>query len=188
MNKEKLGLSKEFKIFRQQLRQSLNGSQKLRKGKVASLQPPESRTNYLQLTSIVNPYLAMTTSNYRFAIFLLLLTSIIFNIVARPINVDKSIDYADDAMDISGLAAIKIGGGPSAGGRGHEFPNANPFGNIKNSGPSPGGKGHDFINGKILGEIKNSGPSPGGKGHGLPNAISLGNVKHSGPSQGGEGH
>lgn len=107
----------------------------------------------------------MARINYVFTISLLLLTSLFFNIVARPINIGKPIDYAEDDMDISSLASIKIGGGPSEGGKGHEYPNAGYFGNIKNSGPSPGGKGHDFINDKILGEIKNSGPSPGGKGH-----------------------
>ncbi|KAI3758849.1 hypothetical protein L6452_06421 [Arctium lappa] len=129
----------------------------------------------------------MARSDFVFTIILLLLiTSLCCNIVARPINVAKSIDYADDA--IFSLAAIKHGGGPSAGGKGHEFPTADSFGNIKNLGPSHGGKGHDFTDDKNLGDIKNSGPSPGGKGHGFSDAESLGNIKNSGPSSGGKGH
>ncbi|KVI06691.1 uncharacterized protein LOC112510559 [Cynara cardunculus var. scolymus] len=127
----------------------------------------------------------MATNHFVFTIFLLLLTSLCFNIVARPINVAKSID---ETMDIFSLAAIKHGGGPSAGGTGHEFPTVDYFGNIKNSGPSRGGKGHDFTDDTILGDIKNSGPSPGGKGHGFSDAESLGNIKNSGPSAGGKGH
>ncbi|KAL4572450.1 hypothetical protein LXL04_019227 [Taraxacum kok-saghyz] len=126
----------------------------------------------------------MARCNYFFTISFLLLTSLISNVVARPINVD----YVGDAMAISSFVDIKIGGGPSEGGKGHEFPNAGYFGNIKNSGPSPGGKGHDFTNDKTLGGIKNSGPSAGGKGHGFSNSIYLGSVKNSGPSHGGEGH
>ncbi|KAI3767475.1 hypothetical protein L2E82_17608 [Cichorium intybus] len=107
--------------------------------------------------------------SYNLITNVLLLSSLTFNIAARPINVVNSIDYADDTITgtihILGLAAIKSGGGPSAGGKGHEFPTANSFGNIKNSGPSPGGKGHEFTQDKILGGIKNSGPRAGGKGH-----------------------
>ncbi|CAH1422034.1 unnamed protein product [Lactuca virosa] len=95
---------------------------------------------------------------------------------------------SDIQLDIISLAAIKSGGGPSPGGKGHEFPGGKSLGNNKNSGPSPVGKGHEFTNDKIFSNIKNSGPSPGGKGHGFRYAESFGNIKNSGPSSGGKGH
>ncbi|KAI3758852.1 hypothetical protein L6452_06424 [Arctium lappa] len=136
----------------------------------------------------------MARSYYFIIKLFLLLNAVSVNIVARPINVPKSVDYADGvirgAMNIFSLAAIKSAGrGPSAGGKRHEFPTCDSFGTINNSGPSPGGKGHEFTDGKILGEIKNSGPSAGGKGHGFSdNAESFGNIKSSGPSARGKGH
>ncbi|KAF8023172.1 hypothetical protein BT93_F0618 [Corymbia citriodora subsp. variegata] len=54
------------------------------------------------------------------------------------------------------VGAIKAGGGPSPGGKGHAYPGVA----FKNSGPSPGGKGH----GNPGVAFKNSGPSPG-EGH-----------------------
>lgn len=128
-----------------------------------------------------------------FFVVFLIITSLSFNVVGRPINFGKSIkdingvdykhlNYADNTkILVLNLWEIKTSG-PSPGGTGHEFPNHESLGENKNSGPSPGGKGHDFPSIKSLGDIKNSGPSPGGNGHGSPNFESLGDIKSSGQS------
>ncbi|WOG90736.1 hypothetical protein DCAR_0309980 [Daucus carota subsp. sativus] len=69
--------------------------------------------------------------------------------------------------------------GPSAGGRGHGYVNAE----MKNSGPSSGGKGHA----DITEEKKYSGPSAGGKGHAFVNADTAEGMKNAEPSEGGKG-
>lgn len=110
----------------------------------------------------------MAIRYYFIANVLLLLTSLSVSIVARPISVVKSVGYDNDAIksdhvDLFSLAAIKTGGRQSEDGMGLVLKT---FGDKKNSGPSAGGKGHEYPSSvESLGNLKNSGPSSGGKGH-----------------------
>ncbi|GFZ10208.1 hypothetical protein Acr_21g0008070 [Actinidia rufa] len=124
-------------------------------------------------------------------VFLLLGSSSFFMIQARPLNVAKPRSSIGEAIEnlFEGfyIGTVKTGG-PSPGGKGHEFTDTETLAGIKNSGRSSGGNGHDFTNALTLGGIKNSGPSPGGEGHEFTDAQTLGGIKNSGPSSGGNGH
>lgn len=134
----------------------------------------------------------MATSLKPFSSFLvfLLVSSLLFITEARPFNAGQTRNIADGGIEISFrgfyMQAIKTGG-PSSGGNGHEFTNAQTLGGIKESGPSAGGNGHDFTNAQTFGGIKNAGPSPGGKGHESTNGQTLGGIKDAGPTP-GQGH
>ncbi|GKF97083.1 hypothetical protein Tco_0292904, partial [Tanacetum coccineum] len=139
--------------------------------------------------------MALTFSFY--AVVFLLLTSLVLNVMGRPIIDAERIRYVNgvvaNAKDIVDLPRQYANlwetknSGPSAGWRGHNFPMFESFDNIKNSGPSPGGKGHGSPNDVSLGEIKICGSSSGGNGHNFPTGVSFGNIKNSGPSPGGKG-
>lgn len=53
-------------------------------------------------------------------------------------SIDKGIEIFLEGLYLEGIKT----GGPSSGGGGHSFGNAQTLGGIKNSGPSTGGGGH----------------------------------------------
>ncbi|KAH7523685.1 hypothetical protein FEM48_Zijuj06G0038000 [Ziziphus jujuba var. spinosa] len=75
-----------------------------------------------------------------FITVLVLLSSLISVSEARPLNLNGGTDIFFDGLYIEGIKAGSSG--PSPGGKGHSFTNAQTLGGIKNSGPSPGGGGH----------------------------------------------
>lgn len=105
------------------------------------------------------------------------------DVEGRPRNsvITKGIEIFFDGLYIEGIKT----GGPSPGGGGHAFTNAQTLESKNTAGPSAGGKGHAFTDAQTLG-AKNSGPSAGGNGHAFTNAQTL-KAKDSGPSP-GEGH
>lgn len=98
-------------------------------------------------------------------------------------SVAKRIGIFIDELYIEGIKT----GGPSAGGEGHGFKNAETLGEGKVGGPSAGGAGHKFPTAEILGGRKSGGPSAGGVGHGTKNSQVFQTRPQSGPSP-GEGH
>ncbi|KAK9287229.1 hypothetical protein L1049_015642 [Liquidambar formosana] len=86
-----------------------------------------------------------------FALFFLLMCSILFEIEARRMAGLKAASSANVGMQGSydGLAISSIKhSGPSPGGGGHKkFRNPQIFGGIKESGPSPG-QGHKYFRGR----------------------------------------
>ncbi|KAJ0026120.1 hypothetical protein Pint_08706 [Pistacia integerrima] len=87
--------------------------------------------------------MATTVKSLCLFFLLLLVSSSLFISEARPLNdapsrnpINKGIEILFDGLDIQ---AIKTGG-PSAGGKGHEFTDAQTLG-VTKSGPSPG-EGH----------------------------------------------
>lgn len=94
-----------------------------------------------------------------------------FNVLGSP-DCFKGLDGFFNGLSIMGIK----NSGPSPGGEGHNYVNAQTLGGIKNSVPSPGA-GHAYKNAQTLAGIKVSGPSPGGKGHSFTNAQTLGGIK-----------
>ncbi|GAY39588.1 hypothetical protein WN944_008520 [Citrus x changshan-huyou] len=136
--------------------------------------------------------MAKSFKSVRFYFVLLLVSSsLVLVSEARPLNdvegrprnpiITKGIEIFFDGLYIEGIKT----GGPSGGGAGHAFTNAQTLESKDTAGPSAGGKGHAFTDAPTL-EAKNSGPSAGGNGHAFTSAQTL-KAKDSGPSP-GEGH
>ncbi|EEF52333.1 conserved hypothetical protein [Ricinus communis] len=114
-------------------------------------------------------------------LILLLASSPFFISEARPLKLAKSPHMSYITSE-----------GPSPGGRGHKYINAQTTGGIKHSGPAPGvGNYYTTKTPQTLGGIKHSGPSHGGEGNHHTTStprVFLGGIKHSGPSHGGQGN
>ncbi|KAG8654796.1 hypothetical protein MANES_05G178101v8 [Manihot esculenta] len=129
----------------------------------------------------------MALSSVSLFLLLLLISSFLIS-EARPLNVAESHAFGDKETEVLFDGFYIKSGGPSSGGKGHQFPSAQSLGGIKNSGPSTPGQGHFYTTGssRTLGGIKHSGPSTPGQGHYYASSAprTLGGIKHSGPSPG----